>query len=106
MGIRAVFKCLDCGRKFTKDAGGGFNFWLLRCVKCDTAKKVNEDWESVYGKVSNEGESTIPVEKIIKLANDLRCRRCGDEMRIDLHVMCPSCHSRSNETENVLVFYD
>ena len=68
-------------------------------MKCDSTKQVDI-------KVSNDGERTIPAEEIIKRANDLRCRRCGDEMRADLNVMCPSCHSRSNETEDVLIFYD
>ena len=74
-----------------KSVGGGWLFELFRCVKCDSTKEVE-------CKVSNEGERTIP--------SDIRCRRCGDEMRDDLNVMCPFCHSRSNEQEDVLVFYD
>ena len=81
MGVRAVFKCLDCDRKFKKSVGSGWLFELFRCVKCDSTKEV-------IVKDSIGGERTMP--------NDIRCRRCGDEMRDDISPMCTFCRGRSN----------
>ncbi|MFC1953895.1 hypothetical protein ACFLWR_07220 [Chloroflexota bacterium] len=86
-----MFKCLNCGKKFTKSVGGGWNFALLRCVKCDSIKSVEYE-------VINEDNKILP-QKIL-------CRKCGSEMKDAISPMCPYCHSRVNEIEETLIFYD
>ncbi|MFC1912167.1 hypothetical protein ACFLXG_03330 [Chloroflexota bacterium] len=91
MGAEVIFECINCGQKFTKSFGGGWNFALLRCAKCDSTKSVDY-------KVNDEGKKILP--------NDIFCRKCGGEMGADILPMCPFCHSRSNETEEILTLYD
>lgn len=38
MGQQVAAKCLDCGRRFTVDHGGGFSFHLVRCDRCGKTK--------------------------------------------------------------------
>ena len=43
MGHRVSAKCLECGKAFTVDHGGGFFFHLLRCEKCGKTKAIDFD---------------------------------------------------------------
>ena len=40
MGCRFEARCLDCGRRFMVDSGGGFRFHLLHCDTCGKTKSV------------------------------------------------------------------
>jgi len=40
MGEQVAAKCLDCGRRFKVDHGGGFSLHLVRCNKCGKTESM------------------------------------------------------------------
>lgn len=128
MGHQVQAKCLDCGRTFTVDHGGGFFFHLLRCDKCGKTKSIGfEDLGELhlrylkglpgpYCVASSEHDRNIrehvPVEPISEdeyhrgveaFAGKCKCR---GKYTLDAPPRCPKCRSARVEEGETTVMYD
>ena len=92
MGREAIYKCQKCGNEFKSREGGGFNFFVYRCINCDNIKSVNID---------RRRRVPTPTKEEIGV-----CKKCGGELRKDLKPMCPVCKSREAEVKQILANYD
>lgn len=83
MATLSNYKCNKCGKTFEAKIGGLMHATELRCVDCD-----NSEYRDVEIK-----------EKI--------CGKCGGKMVDNISSpMCPSCKSRDNKIEKVLMNLD
>lgn len=83
MATKSNYKCNNCGNVFEAKVGGLIHATELRCVDCD-----NHEYVEVGIK-----------EKI--------CEKCGGKMTDNItSPMCPSCKSRDNKIEKVLMNLD
>ena len=97
MGSISIYRCLNCGNKFTAHHGGGFYFIEYRCVGCDTIKVVKCNNRSVPC-----GEWIPPEPEEIGT-----CLECGEELSEDIGPMCQRCKSRNvKEDEDNIRYYD
>jgi hypothetical protein len=128
MGQTTRTKCLDCGKTFSRDDGGGFFFHLLRCDHCGKTKKVAFDdieelhlrylkgMTKAYCVASMEHDEDVrkntPVEPISEdeyhkgieaLVGKCRCR---GNYTFDAPPRCPKCRSTRIEDYGPALCYD
>ncbi len=128
MGHTVEAKCLDCGKSFEVDHGGGFFFHLVRCVKCGKTKAIRFDelgilhlqflkgLQGPYCVASAEHDKDVrenaPVEPISReeyyssvetIAG--KCN-CGGKFTFDAPPRCPKCHSTKIEEGKFGLCYD
>jgi hypothetical protein len=128
MGHQVGAKCLDCGRTFKVDHGGGFSFHLVRCETCGKTKSMAFDvlgelhvryvkgLPGPYSTATVEQDENLrehsPVQPISEpeyhkeieaLAG--RCR-CGGRYRLDAPPRCPKCRSARIEEGRITTMYD
>lgn len=89
MGNKTKDKCLDCGRTFTVDHGGGFFFHLIRCDRCGKTKAID------FSDLGNRH-----IEDVI-----VKCS-CGGKYTVDAPTRCPYCHSTRIEEGDIILMYD
>ena len=128
MGHQIEAKCLDCGRTFTVDHGGGFFFHLVRCDKCGKTKSIGFDelgelhlrylkgLPGPYCVASSEHDEYVrkhaPVESISEdeyhrgIEAITRKCRCGGKYTLDAPPRCPKCRSTRFKEGAVTVMYD
>jgi len=128
MGHQVKAKCLDCGRTFTVDHGGGFVFHLVRCNKCGKTKSIGFDdlgdlhlsylkgLPEPYCVASSEHDEKVrkyaPVQPISEdeyhrgvEAIAGKCR-CGGKYTLDAPPRCLKCRSTRIEEGQITVMYD
>jgi len=128
MGHVVEAKCLDCGKSFKVEHGGGFFFHLVRCDKCGKTKSIGFDdlgelhlrylkgLPGPYCVASSEHDENVrkhaPVEPIseeeyYRGVNAIagKCR-CGGKYNLDAPPRCPRCHSTRIKEGEVIVMYD
>ena len=128
MGQQVAAKCLDCGRSFTVDHGGGFSFNLVRCNRCGKTKSLAfeelgelhlrylKGLPGPYCIASAADDEHVrlhaPVQPISEkeyykgieaLAG--KCR-CGGKYLLKARPRCPKCHSMHIEEGETIVLYD
>jgi predicted Zn-ribbon and HTH transcriptional regulator len=128
MGCQFDAKCLDCGKTFTVDEGGGFQFHLVRCDKCGRSKTIGfeqlgdlhlqylKGLPVPYSIMSTERDQFVrdhvtlePISEedyhkgIEALAG--KCR-CGGKYTLDAAHRCPKCRSTNIEEGEITVMYD
>jgi hypothetical protein len=120
MGHVVKAKCLDCGKAFTVEHGGGFSFHLVRCDKCGKTKSIGFD---------DLGELHLRYLKGLSGSNSLECNhlslesiseeeywqrinviagecRCRGKYTLDALPRCPKCLSTQIEEGETTVMYD
>lgn len=128
MGYQAEAKCLDCGKTFTVEHGGGFFFHLVRCDKCGKTKSVGFDelgelhlrylkgLPGPYCVASSEHDENVRkharVEPICEneyhkgieaFAGECKC---GGKYCLDAPPRCPKCLSARIEEGEITIMYD
>ncbi|MBN2355274.1 hypothetical protein JXO59_04135 [candidate division KSB1 bacterium] len=128
MGILIETKCLDCGRFFNRQEGGGFSFHLLRCDKCGKLKAIGfkklgelylrflKGLKRPYAMATSEHDEYVqkrvtvePISedeyynKIEEIAGHCRCR---GKYTFDAPPRCPHCRSTNLEDGRTVAFYD
>jgi len=122
MGYRVAAKCLDCGRTFKVDHGGGFFFHLVRCDRCGKTKSIGFDelgelhLRYLKGRPDSEYDESVrkhaPAEPISEdeyrkgieaVAGECRC---GGKYTLDALPRCPKCHSTRLEEGEPILMYD
>jgi hypothetical protein len=128
MGCQVNAKCLDCGKIFTIDKGGGLKFHLVRCDRCGRAKSIVFDdlgelhlqylkglsgpysipdiySEDFIQRLSNV--NSISREEYERGIEDYagNCR-CGGNYRLDAPPRCPKCRSANIEEGDIILMYD
>ena len=119
MGHQISAKCLDCGRTFKLERGGGFFFHLVSCDKCGKTKSIAfEDLGELHlchlkglpgpycvasAEQDEEVQRDAPFEPISQdeyhkgiQAIAGKCK-CGGNYTLDAPARCPEC--RSTEIE-------
>ena len=122
MGHRVAAKCLDCGRTFTVNHGGGFFFHLVRCDRCGKTKSIGFDelgelhLRYLRGLPGSEYDENVrkhaPVEPISEdeyqkgiEAVAGKCR-CDGKYTLDAPPRCPKCRSTRLEEGEPILMYD
>ena len=128
MGHQIAAKCLDCGRTFTLERGGGFSFHLVRCDKCGKTKAIGfNDLGEIHlrhlmglpgpycvasAKHDGSVRKNAPVEPISKAeyhkgveAIAGKCR-CSGKYTLDAPARCPKCRSMRIEEGAITLLYD
>jgi len=128
MGQQVEATCLDCGKTFTVDHGGGFSFHLLRCDKCGKTKAVGfralgelhmrylKGLPGPYCVASSEHDRNVrehvsiePISEdeyhrgVEAIAGNCRCR---GKYTLDAPPRCPKCRSTRIEEGETTVMYD
>ena len=101
MGYRVAAKCLDCGKSFTVDHGGGFLFYLVRCDKCGKTKSIDvADRRKDAVEPTSEDAEQGGIEALAG-----RCR-CRGKYKLDAPPRCPKCRSTRVEEGAAQLMYD
>lgn len=115
MGCQLKAECLDCGKTFTLNLGGGFRFHLVRCDKCGRTKSMDFDDLGDLHKHPRNEENALedrPVEptwddeyerRIEAIAG--KCK-CGGQYTLDAPPRCPKCRSTRLEEGEPTAMYD
>ena len=128
MGHRVRAKCLECGKAFTVDHGGGFYFHFLRCEKCGKTKSISFDrlgelhlrylkgLPGPYCVVTSEHDKFVREQMdVVPMAEDEYHRgvekvagkcKCQGQYVFDAPPRCPKCHSAHIEEGEVTSMYD
>ena len=126
MGCRFEARCLDCGRRFMVDSGGGFRFHLLHCDTCGKTKSVRfeelglihlrylKGLPGPYCVASSEHDRYVQEHLDLEpLPEDDYQReveavagncRCGGRFSFDAPARCPRCRSTRFERGGTLVY--
>ena len=128
MGHTRKAKCLNCGKKFSIQHGGGFHFHRLRCDTCGESKSVGfdqiDELHSRYIKglpgpyciAGSEHDAEIqgcasiePISEadyktgVEALAGNCNC---GGQFRFDAPLRCPECKSTNIKEGEITEMYD
>ena len=128
MGHQVRAKCLDCGRTFKVDHGGGFSFHLLRCDTCGKTKSMAFDalgelharylkgLPGPYSIATAGQDEDIGEHAPVQPISEAECYkgiekvggrcRCGGSYRLDAPPRCPKCRSTRVEEGEITVMYD
>jgi hypothetical protein len=120
MGQQTDAKCLDCGRAFTVDSGGGFNFYLLRCDKCGKTKSIAFDelgdlcarcsgglvGSHVTPSECDDMEPTPLDEYDLAVEAIAGNCKCSGKYLFNAPPRCPHCKSTRIEEGEITAFYD
>jgi len=124
MGSEVEAKCLDCGKTFTVEHGGGFFFHLVRCDKCGKTKSIGFDelgerhlryLEGLPGASSERDQNTQKHGRVEPLSEEEYHRgidaiagkcRCRGKYSLDAKPRCPKCRSTRIEEGETTTMYD
>lgn len=80
MGNFSLSRCLDCGRRFELQRGGGFTAQIVFCEDCGRGTAI-----------LHEGR---PFDRLVKDDGSCgRCDRCQGRLTLDALPRCPRCRS-------------
>ena len=128
MGHIVKAECLDCGKDFKVNHGGGFSYHLVRCDKCGNTKFIGFDdlgelhlrylkgLPGPYSIATSEHDSNIqnqtslePISEeeyhrgINNFAGKCRCR---GKYTLDAPPRCPKCYSTRIKEGKTTVWCD
>jgi len=128
MGHIVEAECLECGKAFTVNHGGGFSFHLVRCDKCGKTKAIGFDdlgelhvrylkgLSMPYSLATSEQDKNIqnqtslePISEeeyylgINAIAGKCRCR---GKYTLDAPPRCPKCRSTRIKEGKTTTMYD
>ena len=128
MGRVVRARCLDCGRTFRLEHGGGFSFHLVCCDTCGKTKSIGFDelgelhlrylkgLPGPYSVATAEHDETIrkhasvePISEeeyhrgVERVAGKCKCR---GKYTLDAPPRCPKCRSTRIEEGETTVMYD
>jgi phage FluMu protein Com len=108
MGGTAIYICNNCHREFRASGGGGFQFFELRCERCDRVVSVpRENWPSELDLEPSDGSAKYASREELESAwAEFKCPRCKIALRDDLGPMCRACKSRDLSVKEIEVLYD
>ena len=128
MGGQISTKCLDCGREFTFDDGGGFVFHLLRCDTCGETKGVGfeelgelhlrylKGLSVPYCEATRDHDERVRADPTLKPISERTYHNrvevfagacsCGGKFRFNARPRCPGCRSTRIGKCHVTALYD
>ena len=128
MGEVVKARCLDCGKSFKVERGGGFSFHLVRCDKCGKTRSIGFDelgelhmrylkgLPGPYCVASSQHDEYVRKQiKVEPISEEEYYRgvnavagkcRCGGKYTLDAPPRCPKCHSTRIKEGEVTVMYD
>ena len=128
MGCTVGAKCLDCGKEFSIDHGGGFFFHLVRCESCGKTKSIGferlgklhlryvKGLPGPYCISSSESDKYIQqnthVEPICEedyykgVETYAGNCKCGGKFTFTASPRCPHCRSLRIEEGTITIMYD
>jgi hypothetical protein len=128
MGSQSSARCLNCGKSFNLDEGGGFFFHLLRCNKCGKTKSIKFDGlgelhvryikglQGPYCIASAEHDGLIQREAKVEPISEKEYYKgisaivgkcaCGGKFTINARPRCPKCRSTRIDKGEITKMYD